>query len=338
MTAERPCRLLTCALAARAELFEPKHETAFRLFNGFYEGRPNLVIDLYGRTLVLHDYAEIEGAESRQTVLKATQEYLCSRLPWVEAVLLKRHRSPHRAERQGILLTGERVGRHIREHGVRYAVELRLHGEASFYLDTRNLRAWVLRTLGGKTVLNTFAYTGSLGVAAVAGGARRVVHLDHNKTYLNVAKASYSLNGFPIDKTDFRVGDFWTQINRLKRAGEHFDCVFLDPPFFSATSAGTVDLVRQSERVINKVRPLVNDGGYLVAVNNALFVPGAAYLQVLETLCADGYLAVEELIPVPPDCAGYPQTVVGAPPADPSPFNHPTKIAVLRVRRPAFHY
>lgn len=333
MTVEQLCRLLSFSLAARAGLFEPKHETAFRLFNGFYEGYPNLVVDLYARTLVLHDYAEIEEAGNGQAGVQAIQVHLCAQLPWVQAVLLKRHRSSHLTERQGILLYGERVDCRIREHHVRYSIELQMHGETSFYLDTRNLRAWALRTLKDKTVLNTFAYTGSLGVTAVAGGARRVVQLDHNKTYLNVAKASYSLNGFPIHKADFQVGDFWTQINHLKRTEERFDCVFLDPPFFSATSKGTVDLITQSERVINKVRPLINDGGYLVAINNALFVPGTMYLQLLEALCADSYLSIKELIPVPPDCTGYPQTIVSTPPVDPAPFNHPTKIAVLRVRR-----
>ena len=333
MTAEQLCRLLSCSLVARTELFESKHETAFRLFNGFYEGCPNLVVDLYARTLVLHDYAEIDETGNRQAGVQEIQAYLRAQLPWVQAVLLKRHRSPHPTDRQGILLCGERVNRHIREHYVRYAIELQMHSETSFYLDTRNLRAWALRMLKDKTVLNTFAYTGSLGVAAVAGGADRVVQLDHNKTYLNVAKASYSLNGFPIRKADFQVGDFWTQINHLKRTEERFDCVFLDPPFFSATSKGTVDLINQSERVIDKVRPLINDGGYVVAINNALFVSGTAYLQVIETLCADGYLSIGELIPVPPDCTGYPQTIVSTPPVDPAPFNHPTKIAVLRVRR-----
>ena len=333
MTVEQLCGSLSCAITARAALFEPKHETAFRVFNGFYEGYPNLVIDLYGRTLVLHDYAESAGTEKSHAVVVGVQAYLCAQLPWVQAVLLKRHRSPHLTERQGVLLFGERVDRHIREHGVRYAIALQLHGEASFYLDTRKLRAWALHTLTDKTVLNTFAYTGSLGVAAVAGGARRVVQLDRNKMYLNVAKASYSLNGFPIHKADFQVGDFWTQINLLKRTGERFDCVVLDPPFFSATSKGMVDLVNHSERVINKVRPLIDDSGYLIAINNALFVSGAAYLQMLATLCADEYLSIEELIPVPPDCTGYPQTVVSTPPVDPAPFNHPTKIVVLRVRR-----
>jgi 23S rRNA (cytosine1962-C5)-methyltransferase len=333
MTPDYLISLISAALTAQSELFEPKHETALRVFNGFSEGYPNLVIDLYGRTLVLHDYAEHEDTEQSHAMVLAVQAYLRAQLPWVQAVLVKKHRSPRLTERQGVLVFGQRVDRHIREHGIRYAIELQLHSEASFYLDTRNLRAWALRTLTDKTVLNTFAYTGSLGVAAVAGGAQRVVHLDHNKTYLNVAKASYALNGFPIHKADFQVGDFWTQINLLKRIGERFDCVLLDPPFFSTTSRGTVDLVNHSERVINKVRPLINDGGYLVAINNALFVSGAAYLHMLETLCADGYLSIEELIPVPLDCTGYPQTVVSTPPVDPSPFNHPTKIVVLRVRR-----
>ena len=56
-------------------------------------------------------------------------------------------------------------------------------------------------------------------------------------------------------------------------------------------------------------------------------------MQMLETLCADGYLSMEALIPVPQDFIGYSATPVGTLPADPAPFNHPTKIAVLRVRR-----
>ena len=92
-------------------------------------------------------------------------------------------------------------------------------------------------------------------------------------------------------------------------------------------------MVNESVRIINKARPLVKDGGRLIAINNALFLSGAEYIAALETLCADGYLAIETLIPVPEDITGYPATVVGAPPEDPAPFNHPTKIAVLRVRR-----
>jgi 23S rRNA (cytosine1962-C5)-methyltransferase len=56
-------------------------------------------------------------------------------------------------------------------------------------------------------------------------------------------------------------------------------------------------------------------------------------MQTLEKLCKDGYLKIKELIPVPEDFTGYPETRVGKRITDPSPFNHSTKIAVLEVKR-----
>jgi 23S rRNA (cytosine1962-C5)-methyltransferase len=109
--------------------------------------------------------------------------------------------------------------------------------------------------------------------------------------------------------------------------------VIIDPPFFATTSTGVVDLASDSARLINKVRPLINDGGHLIAINNALFVSGQEFHAILEQLCSDGYLSIEELIPVPDDFTGFPTTRTGTPVTDPAPFNHSTKIAVLSVRR-----
>ena len=323
--------LLTNALAARADMIDSAHETAFRLFNGFLEGQPELVVDVYARTAVLHNYAN--PPERAATSIASAQAWVQTTLPWVDTILAKARNAPDPATRQGMIVFGSRLARRVREHGVWYALDLRLNQDASLYLDTRNLRRWALDNLAGLTVLNTFAYTGSLGVAARAGGAARVIHLDLHRPFLNVAKASYSLNGWPIDQADFQASDFWQRIGHYKKAGARVDCVFVDPPLFAETSAGRVDLVGNSARVINKVRPLINHNGYLVTINNALFVAGAEYLRSLETLCADGYLSVEHLIDVPPDFTGYPGTVAGTQPTDPAPFNHSTKIAVLRVRR-----
>lgn len=322
---------LALALDARAALFDARHESAFRLFNGFYEGAPDLAIDLYASTLVLHNYAD--PPERAQATIAVAQAYLLERLPWLRAVVVKPRRALAPEERRGQLVYGDAPDRRVRENGVWYALDLLLNRDASLYLDTRALRAWAKDSLAGCTVLNAFAYTGSLGVAARAGGASQVVHLDRNRAFLNVAKASYTLNGLPIDKADFRAGDFWAQTSGLRRGNAQFDCVFLDPPFFSETSKGTVDLVAESRRVINKVRPLVADGGALVAINNALFAGGAEYLRTLEELASDGYMTIETLVPVPPDFTGYAATRKSDPPVNPAPFNHPTKIAILRVRR-----
>ncbi len=324
-------RRLEAALAARESLFESEHVSALRLFNGFYEGHPALAVDLYGRSLVLHDYSE-PSQVSQQLTSEATAFYR-RHLPWLSCGVLKPHNAPTPAERRGTLIFGEQPDQRVREQDVWYAIDLFLNQDTSLYLDTRDLRAWVRQNLSDKSVLNTFAYTGSLGVAATAGGAKRVVQLDRNRRFLNLAKISYTLNGFPMQHIDLLAGDFWTQTSRLRREARLFDCVIVDPPFFSQTGKGTVDLVAHSARVINKVRPLVGQDGYLVAVNNAVFLSGAEYIATLEKLCQDGYLSIVTLIPVPEDFTGYAQTRQTSPPVDPAPFNHPTKIAVLSVRR-----
>jgi 23S rRNA (cytosine1962-C5)-methyltransferase len=325
--------LLDRAMQAREALFEPRHESAFRVFNGFLEGYPDLAIDLYASCLVIHDYSELPGAG--ETAVQQAGGWFRQRLPWLEAIILKVRNGSSFEEKRGRLVFGSSPDRRVKENGVWYAIDLCMNRDASLYLDTRNLRAWLKEKMGGKTVLNTFAYTGSLGVAAYAGGANRVIQMDQNRRFLNLAKESQTLNGFLISRRDFVVGDFWPAVSRLKRSEERFDCVILDPPFFSSTEKGVVDLASNSARLINKVRPLINDGGYLVAINNALFLSGAAYMETLNELCADGYLEVDELIPVAEDFTGYPQTRLGSPVTDPAPFNFATKIAILKVRRKA---
>ena len=305
-----------------------------RLFNGFLEGDPDLAIDLYGRTLVLNNYADDPASAAAATVkVQQAWQFLHGELPWLQTALVKTRSAPDPIARRGVRLAGSLLDSQVCEDGVWYALDLTMHQEASLYLDTRLLRGWLKANLAGKSVLNAFAYTGSLGVAALAGGAARVVQLDLNRRFLNLGRASYALNGFPVSEDDFIAGDFFSEVNRFKRRGELFDCVLLDPPFFAVTDKGRVDLVDQSQRLINKVRPLVKDGGRLVTINNALFLSGKDYYALLHELCADGYLRIEELIPVPPDFTGYPETVLGAPPVDPAPFNHSTKIAVLGVKR-----
>jgi 23S rRNA (cytosine1962-C5)-methyltransferase len=323
--------LLEKAIAARSDLFEASHELAFRLFNGFSEGNPNLVVDLYARTLLLHNYAD--APEQTSAMMQEAREFYQSHLPWLKAGMVKVRNAKTTDEKRGKVLFGTNLDSKIKEFNTWYAIDLALNQDASFYLDTRNLRKWISENVKGKTVLNAFAYTGSLGVAALAGEANRVVQLDRNRQFLNLAKTSYSLNSFPIHKQDFVASDFFMQVAKFKRTDERFDCVLFDPPFFSTSPSGTVNQNQDSARLINKVRPLINDGGFLVAINNALYVSGEEYMGSLEALCKDGYLKIKELIPVPNDCLGTPKTRVGRPITDPAPFNHSTKIAVLEVKR-----
>jgi len=332
MSTETITQLLQKAIDSREPLFDAGHETAFRLFNGFTEGDPHLSLDLYAGSIIFHNYHS--DASAGMTLVNEAVEFVQHHprlLDWLRAGIVKSRNSNSQDDRRGKLVFGTSPDRRIKEHGLWYAIDLTMNRDASFYLDTRYLRKWLIDHMKNKSVLNAFAYTGSFGVAALKGGARRVVQLDRNGQFLHLAKDSYALNGFSIRRSDFVTDDFFPAVSKLKRSGTTFDCVLIDPPFFSSTSKGRVDQEADSARLINKVRPLIKDGGYLIAINNALYVSGREFMQTLDSLCKDGYLKMEELIPVPEDFVGY--NKIGTNITDPTPFNHSTKIAVLKVKK-----
>ncbi len=322
--------LLLSALRRRHALLsdDPLHRGAWRLFNGFTEGCSELAIDLMGRTAVVQDYTR-EGVNE-----DFIRDFLLKNLDFLQAVLIKKRNSKDEKDRNGKLIYGEKTDTFIVEHNVRYAIDLMMNHDNGFYSDTRLLRKYLLENMQNKSVLNTFAYTGSLGVAAAAGGAAKVLQTDLSNKFLQTAYRSASLNGLTFTKKNFRFGDFFPVTAALRKEQAKFDCVIVDPPFFSRTGKGLIDQANNPLGVINKVRPLVAENGCLITVNNALYLSGSDYIKSLESICGDGYLAIEKFIDIPEDfCC---KTESSAPyPADPAPFNHPTKIAVLRVQKSA---
>ena len=54
---EQILSLVGRAIEARLPLLDERRETAVRLFNGFLEGCPQLVVELFGETAVLYNHA-----------------------------------------------------------------------------------------------------------------------------------------------------------------------------------------------------------------------------------------------------------------------------------------
>src|SRR5688572_15483211 len=96
--------LLEKAMEARQSLFDTQHESAFRLFNGFMEGNPELVIDLYASTLLIHNYAD-DPTKGTRSVQQA-QEFLRNKLVWLHAGIVKTRNGNTQAEKRGQLLFG----------------------------------------------------------------------------------------------------------------------------------------------------------------------------------------------------------------------------------------
>lgn len=303
---------------------------ALRLFNGFYEGCRGLMLDRYGTSLVITDTKKPE--EIRETLQHIT-DWAKTNLRWLNSILLKQRQHSDDAMKRGQIVEGTTLPDCIHEFGITYAIDLQINQDSSFYLDTRGLRQWLSENANGWRVLNTFAYTGSLGVAAGAGGAMKVVQTDLGGSFLELARRSWQLNNLPEENLEIIQGDFFRVTGRLRHQSQLFDCVILDPPFFSTTDAGKVDLQNEMTRLINKVRPLTAHEGWLVILNNALYFSGVDFMREIENLCQSPYLEFDRIIPVPQDVTGFPTTIRAQPPVDTSPFNHPTKIVLMKVYR-----
>lgn len=102
----------------------------------------------------------------------------------------------------------------------------------------------------GRRVLDLFAGSGQLGIEALSRGASGCVFVDKNTDAVKVIRQNLQNTGL-FAKAQVLGTDAMTY---LTRPGDRFDLVFLDPPY-------AADLLLPA---LQKVEPLVNDGGIIV--------------------------------------------------------------------------
>jgi len=87
---------------------------------------------------------------------------------------------------------------------------------------------WLGQTLHGRTCLDLFAGSGSLGFEAVSRGAESVVMVEHNRTVLNALRENICTLGCANVFVHGQDGLKFVLRDELR-----YDVIFLDPPFQS---------------------------------------------------------------------------------------------------------
>src|SRR5262249_43288443 len=115
--------------------------------------------------------------------------------------------------------------------GLRFAIDLGRAGNPGLYLDARPVRAWLRGgAAAGRRVVNLFAWTGSLGVAAAAGGARPVTQADSHAASLVWCRSNAELSGVACDDRDLARMNVYQHIRRAQAGRQRYDAIILDPP------------------------------------------------------------------------------------------------------------
>jgi 23S rRNA (cytosine1962-C5)-methyltransferase len=181
----------------------------------------------------------------------------------------------------------------VLEHGLRFLIDPLVTPNVGLFLDARPARAWLMENSRDRRVLNLFAYTGSLGVAAAAGGARSVTHLDTQTRSLQRAQENHALNGSPVDDRALVRGDVYRHLPRAQRSGQQFDGIILDPPPQVPDRGG-------------RRKPVGQDVGTLARLCSGLLAPNAWMLCLFHGRAGTWQERENEVL----SCAARPLSVI----------------------------
>ena len=198
-----------------------------------------------------------------------------------ERLHLKRRRTrPAEGQRYARLAeSGARLA--VREHGLRFWVNLDDFIDTGLFPDHRETRVRVREEARGARFLNLFGYTGSFTCAAAAGSAAATVTVDTSASYLDWARDNLELNGLADPRHELVQKDVRDFLATTQR---RFDLCVLDPPSFS-TRAGArdFDVQRHHRALIDSALAVLAPRGILYfSTNHQRFEPSLEGLAAEE--------------------------------------------------------
>lgn len=237
---------------------EANNLEAYRLYQG-EDGSWPVLMDLYGDNAVIHvleelipeQYAELE--KSLRKVCGTKDFYYKARSKQRVEV----PKSPHK----------EIV---IKEYGCSFLINLSDYLDTGLFLDHRETRKWIAAQSKGKTLLNTFAYTGSFSVYAGVAGSTRTYSVDLSKTYGQWTRKNLELNHLSTEDNWIINMDTFEFFKYARKKKLTFDIIIIDPPTFARNKKEYFSVQKEHPRLINEALELLTPAGLILFSNNCL--------------------------------------------------------------------
>ena len=235
--------------------------TCYRLIHGEGDSLPGLVVDIYGSTAVVQCHS-VGMYHSRQAIAEAIRTTYGER---ITAIYDKSSQTlPYKADLGAVdgYLWGssEKPSQVVLEHGLQFAVNWEEGQKTGFFLDQRENRELVKRYAKGRTVLNTFCYTGGFSVYAAEGGAVEVCSVDSSERAVHLASENMKLNfGDRIPHSEVAAD----AVEYLRNIGSKYDLIILDPPAFAKHHKVLGNAMQGYKRLNARAISQIQPGGIL---------------------------------------------------------------------------
>lgn len=257
-------------------LIDNDQTNCYRLMHGEGDGVPGLIVDVYADTAVIQCHTS--GIYSQiGNISKAIQAVLGKR---IKAVFDKSKETLHGAV-EGIgngLLFGEKSEGLVRENGHKFKVDWETGQKTGFFLDQRDNRELLGKYAKGKTVLNTFAYTGGFSVYALKGGASHVDSVDVSKLAIETLSQNMEMNApGTSNHNEFAEDTF----SFFKKSEQQYDIVILDPPAFAKNIGAKHNAIMGYKRLNIEGIKKVKKGGLLFTFSCSQVVDAHTFQQTI---------------------------------------------------------
>ncbi|MBO5686527.1 MAG: class I SAM-dependent rRNA methyltransferase [Alistipes sp.] len=235
--------------------------TCYRLVHGEGDSLPGLVIDIYGTTAVVQCHS-VGMYHARHAIAEALCACYGERLT---AIYDKSSQTlPFKANLGAVdgYLWGSahEPSQVVLENGLKFAVNWEEGQKTGFFLDQRENRELVKRYSKGRTVLNTFCYTGGFSVYAAEGGAVEVCSVDSSERAVHLAAENMRLNfGERIPHSEVAAD----AVEYLRDIGSRYDLIILDPPAFAKHHKVLGNAMQGYKRLNARALSQIKPGGIL---------------------------------------------------------------------------
>ena len=256
------------AIEYREEFFHSKETTAFRVLNGEGDGLGGLSIDYFDGYYVFTWYS-LGIYELKDEIFNAFKS----------AVEFKGIYQKKRFDGKGKYLDdkddflfGEKAPSPliIKENSVNFAIYLDDGAMVGIFLDQREVRKTIRdRYSKGKTLLNTFSYTGAFSVYGALGGAKETTSVDLAKRSLSKTQEQFSINKVDLNRQNIIVEDVFDYFKYAVRKKLLFDIVIADPPSFARSKKRTFSANKDYVKLLKEIIQITNRGGIIVASTNS---------------------------------------------------------------------
>jgi 23S rRNA (cytosine1962-C5)-methyltransferase len=167
----------------------------------------------------------------------------------------------------------------IREHGVRYRVDMVAGHKTGFFCDQRDNRLAFARLCRDADVLDCCCYTAGFGLCAkLLGGAREVTSVDLDEAALAVARDNANLNQARLNLVQ---ADAFAYLRQMRDNGRQFDAVVLDPPKLAPTRRDYDDALHKYHDLNGLGLQVVRPGGLLLTCSCSGLVSPEAFVETV---------------------------------------------------------